>query len=1080
MKALCGLVMIATCLAAFLTTASIAGGDRQDVANQQLDDRRLPESLAQLRLPSPRMMTGISVNDIGIPIFRAKGVQQVVVRLRTDSVVDAGHDSPKARRERKGTVETEQRDFLERLLEIAPEAKVLGRMRLVLNAVLLEVDTDVLSHLSSDPSVLRITPVLDYKLALSDTVPYIGASAVQDLGVDGSGVRVAVLDTGVDYTHAHLSGRGTRAAYRAAYGAGPSDPRNASTDGLFPTEKVVGGYDFVGETWPAGPLSFDPDPIDSNGHGTNVADIIGGRKGVAPGVSLYAVKVCATQAAACSGVALLLAMEFAVDPNGDGNPVDHVDIVNMSLGGNYGQPFDDELSAAVDNATKLGVLTVAASGNGGDLPYITSSPGAAASAIAVAQTHVPADSIPFMTVLEPSPVKGDYPVIFQPWSAPLTKVIQGPAQYGDGAGGNLDGCVPFAAESLEGKIVVVDRGRCFFSAKIRNIQDSGGVLGIIALVSPGLPFPGGFGGGSAISIPGFMIGQGDGGILRQGSAEVRLDPGNVNLLVGSVVDSSSRGPELQGNGIKPDLAAPGASVSAQVGTGTGESPFGGTSGATPMVTGTAALLLQGYRPGLNFDRGLRGSRSSLSPLEVKALLMNTSEVNIRNTSEGPLAPVTRIGGGEVRVDRALATPAAAWDEDGLTGSLGFGFVDVADGSVNLTKRVRLRNYSSSQITYRLATTFRFADDAANGAVTISAPPEVSVGAGEDAVFEAVLSIQGHLLRDNVMDSGRHGNDSGRLTVNEYDGYLVLDDGVRPIHLAWHVLPRKAARVISTRAIPEFAADSFPAPGLASSIKLTNTGVGVAQNDAYTLIALSPDLPRGGRGEGSPTPDIRAIGVRTFQVPAGFCSSEPSYVMVFAVNTWERQTHANFPGIYWFDLDTDRDGTPDFAVFNFDLRLLQPGVDGRNVTWAVDYSTGNMSSFFFTEHAMNTANTALTVCGEQIGSVPLFQEIDATVFAVDIFFGGLGDVVEGLTFAPLSEGFVALVADIPEGSSALISLRAGNGALRNDPGGLGLLVFTNGGRSRSNRGGATQATEALLLTPEGLDGLGGADGERTQP
>ena len=84
--------------------------------------------------------------------------------------------------------------------------------------------------------------------------------------------------------------------------------------------------------------------------------------------------------------------------------------------------------------------------------------------------------------------------------------------------------------------------------------------------------------------------------------------------------------------------------------------------------------------------------------------------------------------------------------------------------------------------------------------------------------------------------------------------------------------------------------------------LSSTGVGVAQNDAYALVALSPNLPRGRRGEESPTPDIRAIGVRTFLVPAGFCSADPSYVMVFAVNTWERQTHANFPGIFWFDLD----------------------------------------------------------------------------------------------------------------------------------------------------------------------------------
>ena len=438
-------MILTTLLVGAIAPSTRADGDWPPGPTARIVDRGLPESVANLRLPSPQRATSDSLTELGLPGFEAAGAQQVVVRLKTESVAEIDDDGLDARREQRSAIEDEQQDFLGRLLESAPDVRVLGRVQLVLNAVLVEVRADVLPELSNDPAVLRITPVSDYQLALSDTVPYTGASAVQDLGVDGSGVRVAVLDTGVDYTHAHLSGPGTLAAYRAAYGTSPSDPRNTATDDLFPTAKVVGGFDFVGETWPAGPLSSDPDPIDFNGHGTHVADIIAGQKGVAPGVDLYAVKVCASQAGGCSGVALIQAMEFAVDPNGDGDPEDHVDIVNMSLGANYGQPFDDDLSAAVDNATRLGVLTVAASGNGGDLPYITSSPAAAATAIAVAQTHVPSDFIPFVTVLDPASVKGDYQAIFQPWSAPLSGVIQGPAQYGDGAGGNLNGCAPFVA-----------------------------------------------------------------------------------------------------------------------------------------------------------------------------------------------------------------------------------------------------------------------------------------------------------------------------------------------------------------------------------------------------------------------------------------------------------------------------------------------------------------------------------------------------------------------------------------------------------------------------------------------------------
>src|SRR2546425_880832 len=106
------------------------------------------------------------------------------------------------------------------------------------------------------------------------------------------------------------------AAYTAAYGTTTADTRNTTTDGLFPTAKVVGGFDFVGERWPSGPLAPDPDPIDcgpsaiaapcAGGHGTHVADIIAGNdsvshKGVAPGALLYAVKVCSTVSTSCSG-----------------------------------------------------------------------------------------------------------------------------------------------------------------------------------------------------------------------------------------------------------------------------------------------------------------------------------------------------------------------------------------------------------------------------------------------------------------------------------------------------------------------------------------------------------------------------------------------------------------------------------------------------------------------------------------------------------------------------------------------------------------------------------------------------------
>ena len=90
-----------------------------------------------------------------------------------------------------------------------------------------------------------------------------------------------------------------------------------------------------------------PDPIDFEGHGTHVSDIIAGQstdgahKGVAPDAKIVAVKVCSSVSTACSGLALLQGMEFALDPNGDGSMADAVDVINMSLGSNYGQKEDE-------------------------------------------------------------------------------------------------------------------------------------------------------------------------------------------------------------------------------------------------------------------------------------------------------------------------------------------------------------------------------------------------------------------------------------------------------------------------------------------------------------------------------------------------------------------------------------------------------------------------------------------------------------------------------------------------------------------------------------------------------------------
>ncbi len=1033
-------------IVALLTMLALAVPTGAQEAAPDRFDRPLPDSIENLKLDSP---ITADVSKLDRDLSRATGEQTVIVRLVGDSVAESAAASKAAKKAQKKKVEAEQESFLSRIQRVAPSARVVAETQTVLNAVFLEVDAADLPALAADAGVLRINRVVDYQLDLAETVPYIGATAVQDAGYDGGGVRVAVLDSGIDYTHVALGGSGSPADYAA------NDP-DIIEPGTFPTARVVGGHDFVGSAWfgSGGPAEVpDPDPIDDGpgaGHGTHVADIIGGEFGVAPGVDLYAVKVCSSISTSCSGIALIQGMDFAVDPNGDGDTSDAMDVINMSLGSNYGQSFDDDLSAAVDNASGLGVLTVASAGNSSDKPFITGTPGATSTALSVAQTQVPSAALQLIEVDE-----GSYPAVFQPWSVPVGGILRSPVQYGDGAGGNLNGCASFAAGSLAERIVLVDRGACNFTLKIKNIGDADGIVGIIGLVAPGAPFSGGDGGESPITIPGFMISQADSNAIKaqignQGIGTV--DPANQLPLVGQMVGSSSRGPNFQTFIVKPEIGAPGASVSAIAGTGTGTGPFGGTSGAAPMVTGSAALLLQ-VEPGL-------------SPAEVKARLVGTGESDIDTDPFTGLAPISRIGGGEVRVDDAVNTKLAAWDDATLLPTLSFGHVEVADGKVTVKKKVRVQNYGTSDMTLTITPTFRYADDANSGAIepTIKGGNPIKVKAGKSKTFEVELTINGALLPGNFMSSGSQGANGEALTANEFDGYVVLEvgDGTS-IHVPWHILPRQAAELKTDKEL------KFKS-GI-DEVKLDNKGVGIAQNDSYSLLGVSPNLAEGTRGGQSPVPDLRAVGVNTFPVPAGFCSNEESFIWAFAVNTWERQTMSIVPGYYWWDLDTNQDGVLDYAVFNWDLSdPLNTISDGRNLVWSAAYDpTGaflvSAGASFFTEQATVTGNTAMYICGEDVGLTGtdmLKTNVDVNVYVYDNYFTGMEtDMLGPFTITPLGEQYYGEPVDVPGNTKNSMTVTDFGLFPGNTPE-LGLLLFTNGDRGFGAYGGATADTEALVI------------------
>jgi subtilisin family serine protease len=1012
-------------LAAALATGVVVLGSMPVVAQEITS---LPVNVDQLRLPDGAYVA---------PSLRARtGSVDVVIQLRGQSLAAAmGPNAKRGGALDKGA----QRSHLAGLKAAQDSVsravaglggKELGRVSKSLNAVIASVDASSVAAIAAMPAVASVRPLQNYQLHLTDTVPYIGARSgafAPPDGADGSGVRVAVLDSGIDYTHAAFGGGGTAAAYAAAYGAGPGDPLQTTRDGLFPTAKVVDGYDFVGEAWPNGDLAPDPDPIDFQGHGTHVADIIAGDKGVAAGASLVAVKVCSAVATSCSGVALLQGMDFALDPNGDGDISDAVDVINMSLGSSYGQEEDD-LSFAAQNAVDYGVTVVVSAGNSADRPYIVGSPSSTPGVISVAQTQVPsAVAFPLVvTGITPSIIANTATVEWAPigdgFSGDVVRLGQGcPA-------GSINGSNPddpyFNGNSPTGRVALIDRGACAISLKVDRATKAGAVAVILANNVGGDPPSFSFGGGDLPLVPTIVISQADGNRIKAALGATGLNPAVVATvssattipLVGSMVASSSRGPSNSQDAIKPDVGAPGASISAIAGSGSGTEAFGGTSGAAPMVAGSAALLL---------------SRDpSMDPLTLKARIVGTGETEIYTnpaTQPGVLAPVTRIGGGEVRADRAAAVSTIAFDGKTRQPNLSFGFQAVSQPTT-VQRSLTIRNLGSSTRTYTLTPTFRYGSDAASGAVTPSlGRSSVTIPAGAEATVQLRLAIDPTKLPawPFTFSAGTHGTGT-LLNGPEYDGYLVVSGGGDTIQVPWHVLPRASAAV-----------SAGPVANLASkgsAVTVSNGGAIDGEWSAFALTGTSGQVPKGlqpGPGDNVATIDLKAVGVR--YLGGGFIQ--------FAVNTWDERSHPAYPAGFEIQIDANKDGTPDAFVYHQELTGF--GATGQTVVVA-QKAGGAPAIRFFLDADLNSSNRVFTALLSDLGLTETTQ-FDFVVLAYDNYFSGLvSDVVGPMRYTVntpryvfaggLGDGF------IPPGASGAAPVAAVAGGAAASPSQSGILLM----------------------------------------
>jgi subtilisin family serine protease len=312
----------------------------------------------------------LSIEPLNDFIEKDPSLKAVENQLKTSGYSSGIDQFKSAILTKKAAISLQKTTVFNSIKSINPNIIKLKEYSWVLNGFSVKLPNNVsIVAIKAIPGVKAIYPNLKVKATMDDVVPLFGMPVVWQMNsplsgkLDGNGVKVGIIDTGVDYTHAD-------------FGSCTSQQVLNKT-----CAKVAGGKDLVNN---------DDDPMDDQGHGTHVAGIIaangtaGGQqfKGMAPNAKIYGIKVLDGSGSG-SFDTVIAGIDWAMDPNGDDNPVDHLDVINLSLGG-PGDP-DDPVSQAIDRAASNGVIPVIAAGNSWNF-FSIGSPGAARKAITVGAT----------------------------------------------------------------------------------------------------------------------------------------------------------------------------------------------------------------------------------------------------------------------------------------------------------------------------------------------------------------------------------------------------------------------------------------------------------------------------------------------------------------------------------------------------------------------------------------------------------------------------------------------------------------------------------------------------------------------
>ncbi|MGA9773554.1 MAG: S8 family serine peptidase [Blastocatellia bacterium] len=604
-------------------------------------------------------------------------------------------------------IEREQASFKSRAALVSPGLRIRTELRALANAVSIEAPGTEVAAIAALPGVKRVELVKEFHATLDASVALINAYAIwSKLGGTskaGEGIKIAILDTGIDITNSLFSDDG--------YTAPASFPKFNNNNQSLTNKKVIAAKSFV-------PTSATAQ--DQNGHGTNVAGIAAGNfntvtplgliSGVAPRAYLGNYRVLDREGSGPDD-AIASAIEEAVR--------DGFDVLSLSLGGAAGSNLDF-LARAVESAVAAGrVVTVAAgnSGDGGiDDEASIKSPGIAPSAITVAastNSHLAgarttavlavtgAEGSALASVKSSRGIGALNPSSLDAAVGPLPLVDVSTLDNG------ARGCNGFAANSLSGKIALIERGGkppaqpCAFADKV-NAADRAGAKAVIIFnkdLSEGADggedlFPINVDGTNILSV---LVKRSVGLALRDwlalhADARVSLTPeaiGAIDVPADAVAVFSSRGPSPAGN-LKPDLAAPGTSIysgaikasnPAGLTDPSGFAPADGTSQATPHVAGAAALIKQQH--------------PLWTPAQIKSALMSSATTDVfTNVAKTAKAGVLATGAGRLDLSRASEVSATF-----APASLSFGVKKLKKKTVSVSLDLSVTNVSDAQETF---------------------------------------------------------------------------------------------------------------------------------------------------------------------------------------------------------------------------------------------------------------------------------------------------------------------------------------------------------------------------------------------